>query len=324
MRIDYPRRARQGWRRFLPSWRQLLLLGSAGLLVVAGLFTWLYTTTDVPAPKDVAVARTSIFYYRDGTTELVRLGDVNRVPISLAAVPVPVRQAVLSAEDRSFYDNPGFDLPGIVRAALSNVRSSSTSGGSTITQQYVKNAFLTADQTLNRKAREFVISIKITRSRSKDQILEDYLNTVYFGRGAYGIEAASRAYFGTDVGRLDASRGAYLAALLQAPSTLEANPLRHRARWAYVMDGMVTQGWLTVSNRAKATFPTPVARSTASKFGGDVGYLVDLTKQDLLANGISEDDLNRGGLKVITTFDPAMEKAARAAVEKQGPTSGAA
>ena len=125
----------------------------------------------------------------------------------LSQVPLVVQHEVVSAEDRSFYTNKGIDPRGIARAFYNNLRGGAEQGGSTITQQYVKNYFLDQDRTLSRKFKEFFISIKIDRSTDKDAILQDYLNTIYFGRGAYGIQAASKAYFGKDVSQLTPARG---------------------------------------------------------------------------------------------------------------------
>ena len=125
----------------------------------------------------------------------------------LSQVPVAVQHEVVSAEDRSFYTNKGIDPRGIARAFYNNIRGGAEQGGSTITQQYVKNYFLDQNRTLSRKFKEFFISIKIDRSTDKNAILQDYLNTIYFGRGAYGIQAASQAYFGVDVSKLTPARG---------------------------------------------------------------------------------------------------------------------
>ena len=152
-----------------------------------------------------------------------------------------IQHEVVSAEDRTFYTNKGIDPRGIARAFYNNLRGGPTQGGSTITQQYVKNYFLDQDRTLSRKFKEFFISIKIDRSTDKDAILQDYLNTIYFGRGAYGIQAASKAYFGKDVSQLTPAEGAVLASVIRAPALYDPalNLGNAQARWNYVMDGMV-------------------------------------------------------------------------------------
>ena len=175
--------------------------------------------------------------------------------------PRHVREAVLAAEDRSFYSNPGFDLTGILRAAWNQLRGG-VGGGSTITQQYVKNTLVGDEATLWRKYREMVVAVKISQQRSKDEILGDYLNAIYFGRGAYGIQSAAHAYFGKPVTELTPAEGALLAGLIQSPSRWDPalNPDKAEQRWNFVLDGMVAQGWLPRAERDAAVFPATVPR----------------------------------------------------------------
>jgi membrane peptidoglycan carboxypeptidase len=243
VRIDYPRASRDRWTRFLPSWRQLLALGTAGAALVLVAFGIAYAAIDVPDPNpDISKAAT-IVYYDDGKTELGRYAELNRVPVTIEQVPVHLRQAVLSAEDRSFYDNRGVSPRGIVRAFVNNVRGGSKQGGSTITQQYVKNGYLTQERTLERKGKEFVVALKVDSELSKDEILANYLNAIFWGRGSYGVQAASTAYFGKPVEKLTVSESAFLAGIIQSPSRYEPTTGREGAerRWNYVLDGMVTR-----------------------------------------------------------------------------------
>ncbi len=180
------------------------------LLILApiGVFAGAYVSAEVPRPSDLTTNQIARIYAADDTTEITRVvpPEGNRVEVGIDEVPEHVRNAVLSAEDRDFYSNPGFSISGFVRAARDNVMGKdSAGGGSTITQQYVKNVLVGADRTLTRKMKELVISSKMAREWSKDEILEAYLNTIYFGRGAYGIAAASQAYFGKQVGDLSVS-----------------------------------------------------------------------------------------------------------------------
>src|SRR5690606_21913782 len=171
----------------------------------------------IPAAGTVPVNQTATITASDGTTELAKVvpPEGNRTPVPLEQVPVHVRDAVLSAEDRNFYDNPGFSPTGLLRALRDNALGrADAGGGSTITQQYVKNAFLGPERTVSRKAHELIISAKMAREWSKDEILHAYLNTIYFGRGAYGIEAGARAYFGKPVAELSVAEGAVLASLI--------------------------------------------------------------------------------------------------------------
>ena len=187
-------------------WTLVALLG-LGLLapVVAFLVGWVLF--DVPSANQTAVTQVATFKYADGAElATIRPDNVNRTIVPLDQVPPHVRQAVLSAEDRSFYSNPGFDLTGIGRA-LWNQATGGVGGGSTITQQYVKVSTGQDSASLWRKYKEIVLAVKISQEQSKDQILENYLNVIYLGRGAYGIQAASQAYFGKDVKDLSGVRG---------------------------------------------------------------------------------------------------------------------
>src|SRR3712207_4506899 len=168
----------------------------AGLLALLGVFVGVvYASTEVPSPDSVQNAQTTVVYYSDGKTVMARLGSENRTNVTLDKVSEAAQNAVLAAENRSFYTDPGISATGIARAAWNNVTGGSTQGGSTITQQYVKNAFLTHDQTFSRKFQELFLAIKLDNNFTKEQILENYLNTIYYGRGAYGIEAAANTYF---------------------------------------------------------------------------------------------------------------------------------
>lgn len=178
-------------------------------------------------------------------------------------IPVQVRNAVMAAEDRDFYTNPGFSFTGFLRAFKNNIFGGDLQGGSTITQQYVKNALVGDARSgvggVVRKAKELVISTKMTGDWSKDQIMQSYLNIIYFGRGAYGIGAASQAYFGKPVEQLNVAEGALLAALIQQPSALDpaVDPEGSAERWNWVLDGMVTMGALSPNDRSAQVFPRP-------------------------------------------------------------------
>ena len=325
MRIDYPRQGRSGVRHWLPSWRQVLaIVVIAGAALVAT-FAVAVARTTVPAPSEVASAQTTIVYWSDGKHELGRLGTANRVSVPLSTVPVDVQHAVLSAEDREFYDEGGVSPKGIARALWNDVQGGSLQGGSTITQQYAKNAYLTQDRTLSRKIQEFFLAVKLDTTVSKDQILEDYLNTIYFGRGAYGIQSASEAYFGVPVNKLTLGQSAALAAIIRSPGGYnpDTNLDKLKGRWNYVLDGMVSQGWITPAQRKAAVFPTFVAKKNVNRWSGTNGYLLDSVRRGLLANGWSEDDINRGGLRVVSTFDRKAQAAAVAAVKAEAPKTGA-
>jgi membrane peptidoglycan carboxypeptidase len=291
------------------------------MLVLLGVFVGVvYASTDVPSPDSITTAQTTRIYYSDGTTEMARLGDENRTNVTLAQISEPARYAVLAAENRSFYTDPGISFTGIVRAAFNNVTGGSTQGGSTITQQYVKNAILkNSSQTFTRKFQELFLAIKLDNNYSKDQILENYLNTIYFGRGAYGIESAANTYFGVPAAQLTAQQGAVLAVLIRSPSHYdpEASPADAKARWGDVLDGMVSEGWLPKAERSSSVYP-PVLPKTGSSLGlpkGPEGLIVGQVKSELMHKyGYTEQQIDAGGLRITTTVNKANQDAAVAAV----------
>ena len=169
----------------------IVTLGLIAAVVGGALLAFAVSVTQIPTPKEVARAQTTIVMWADGEKEIGRFGEYNRTDVDLEQVPLHVQDAVLAAEDRGFYSHRGFSIQGFTRALISNIFSGTRVGGSTITQQYAKLAFLTQDKSIIRKARELVLAIKLESVDSKEEILEAYLNTTYFGRGAYGIQAAS-------------------------------------------------------------------------------------------------------------------------------------
>ncbi|MFG3038326.1 transglycosylase domain-containing protein [Streptomyces sp. NPDC048330] len=313
--VRRPRRVRRVLRGLLG----LLLLGT---LLLAGAFAAGYLLVEIPPANAAAVAQSNVYLYRDGTP-LARDGEVNRENVRLDQVPLAVRRAVLAAEDRDFHTSRAVDPKAMVRAAWNTVNGKGRQSGSTITQQYVKNYYLGQEQTLTRKAKEFFIAIKLGREKSKEEILQGYLNTSYFGRNAYGVQAAARAYYGKDVERLDTAEGAYLASLLKAPSAYDVtthpeNRATAVARWNYVLDGMVTEGWLTPAARAAARFPAPQTARPATALAGQRGYLVQAVEEYLTGRGIiDEKTLAGGGFRITTTLEPAKQEALTRAVVDQ-------
>ncbi|WP_328944480.1 penicillin-binding protein [Streptomyces sp. NBC_00250] len=312
-----PKRRRP--RRVLRTLFGLLLLGT---LLLAGAFAAGYLLVEIPPANAAALAQSNVYLYRDGSP-LARDGEVNRENVRLDRVPLTVRQAVLAAEDRDFHSSRAVDPKAMVRAAWNTVTGKGRQSGSTITQQYVKNYYLGQEQTLTRKAKEFFIAIKLGREKSKEEILQGYLNTSYFGRNAYGIQAAARAYYGKDVEELDTAEGAYLASLLKAPSAYDVtthpeNRAKAVARWHYVLDGMVTERRLTPAARAAARFPTPQTARPATGLSGQRGYLVQAVEEYLTDHGVvDEKTLAGGGFRITTTLEPAKQDALVQAVEER-------
>jgi membrane peptidoglycan carboxypeptidase len=279
-----------------------------------------YARTTIPNPSELAAQQTTTIYYSDGKTPLARIGATNRTDVELSDVPLDVQHAVLAAEDRHFYSEPGISPTGIVRALLVDLKGGDISqGGSTITQQYVKNAYLSPHRTLTRKLKEILIATKLGQSRSKASILEDYLNTIYFGRDAYGIESAAKAYFHESASELTVAQGALLAAVIRAPSYYDDrdNAAAEQARWHYVINGMVSQGWLTPRKARQLEFPkVKKARSAGLSCRGEACFIRDAVEYELRhKDGISASQLDLGGYKIVTTIDKTTE-AAMIAAEK--------
>lgn len=277
-----------------------------------------YAVTKVPEPEELVNNQISYVMASDNETELARIvpPEGNRQNVDIADIPIHVRQAVLAAEDREFYTNPGFSITGFGRAALGQLLGrEGAGGGSTITQQYVKNALVGDEFSLTRKAKELVISAKMTREWSKDDILEAYLNTIYFGRNAYGIGSAAQAYFNKPVSELTVEEGAVLAATIQAPSNLDPWTNREAAeyRWNYVMDGMEQTGAIDPTLRNDAHYPEvmdPALTTINTQVDGPNGLIKTQVIQELEAAGITEDQVNTGGLRIVTTIDPDTQAAA--------------
>ncbi|WP_256106114.1 transglycosylase domain-containing protein [Streptomyces sp. ODS05-4] len=310
MRPHYPRPGRAGWRRWVPSWRQTggAVLTSFGLstlfLAVA------YAATDIPDNlNSFATQQDNVYFWADGTP-MARTGWVQRQAMPLSDVPEGVRWAVLAAENESFYSDPGISAKGLSRAVFRTLGQGDTQGGSTITQQYVKNAYLSQEQTYSRKLIEAMMALKLDNKMSKDEILEGYLNTSWFGRGTYGIQRAAQAYYGKDVGELNASEAAFLASLLKGaglydPTLSTANHARAEERWRWTLDRMVKIGKLSPEERARyRTFPEPLDVNPLYNTGEQSDYLVELATQYAKKTAhISDQDFDRGGYQIYTTFD---------------------
>jgi hypothetical protein len=235
--------------------RIALIAGVTSLLLVLGGMSFAYVALQVPLPSDNSVKQQSRIYYSDGKSLLAAIGSENRTYVTLDKVPIEMQHAIIAAEDRTFYENNGISVGGIARAFWANVRGQDVQGGSTITQQYVKNAHLTDERTLTRKFREIGWAIKANQKYSKAEILEFYLNTIYFGRGAHGIQAAAETYFGIGASKLTVAQSAVLAGVIKAPSVYDpaAEPAQPRGprRPAVPEDqeGQVQQQRLTAPGR---------------------------------------------------------------------------
>ncbi len=332
--IDYPRYDKDGWRRWMPSWKLvsgLCLAFFGGLVAVAGIG---YAMVSVPTEENAAaLSENNVYYWEDGTQMVATGSGQNRQNISFDRIPEAMRWAVISAENKSFYSDSGIDPMGIARALGNMARGGDTQGGSTITQQFVKNTYLSQEQTLSRKFKEMFISIKVGTKLSKDEILQGYLNTSYYGRGAYGIQAAAQTYYGKDAVDLTPSECAFLAALLKGPTyydpagnasidssaTPEANRKRSEERWAWILEQMHKDEHLSTAEYQEAIkrYPMPQGRKATKGMTGQISYLVDTAKRYVLKNSdITEAQFDQGGYQIYTTFEKEKVEALAKAVQK--------
>jgi membrane peptidoglycan carboxypeptidase len=321
--IDYPRADRYGWRRWVPSWKLMagLFIGFMGsLMVAAGIG---YAMVGVPQLAKTATAQNNVYYWADGSQMVATGGERNRQIVNLSQIPKAMQWAVISQENRTFYSDSGVDPKGIARAVFNMARGGQVQGGSTITQQYVKNAMLDdQSQTISRKLKEIFVAIKVGTKVPKDKILEGYLNSAYYGRGAYGIQAAAQAYFNKNAKDLDAGECAFLSAMLKGATyydpagatsldptaTAQANQKRALAQMQDTLDKMVKYGHLSAQERARyTTLPKWKNPRSNTALSGQIGYLVDLANSYLVTHsettGITQNRLQLGGLSIYTTFD---------------------
>ena len=291
-------------------------------LIIAGLGTFLvaYAALTVPQADQVALAQTTTVYYSDGTTEMGRMSQVNRKIIDSSTLPDYVAHAVVASEDRTFYTNSGVDLKGIGRALVNNIRGGARQGASTLTQQYVERYYVGETTGYVGKAKEAILALKINREQSKDQIIGNYLNTIYFGRGAYGIEAASQAYFGHEAKDLTLSEAAMIAGIIPAPSAWDpaVDEEKARSRWTRVINLMVEDGWISQADANAAEFPKTIDPDTLGgpTMEGPTGYLMEQIRTELAQEGgFTADQLATGGYRIISTIDKEKQDQAVEAAE---------
>ncbi len=305
-------------------WRYRRVWFLVGILLFTALAGAAWVLTQIPLPPEAPQAQTTILYDAAGGQLATLHGVENRFPVSIDTVPPVMVAAVVAAEDRKFFVHKGIDPLGIARATWADIRLKGiTQGGSTITQQYVKNAYVGTDYTLWRKIREAVISVKIERKFDKNQILERYLNTVYFGRGAYGVQAASKAYFDMDVGQLGLKEAAYLTGLIRSPSAGDVldDPAEAQSLRFIVLSAMVDTKVVSAeeANEAEAVpiaeyvVAKPLAESNVTMVGAGAEFFVAYVQREL-TKLYPEDQVLRGGMRVYTTLDPVAQRLAYDAV----------
>ncbi len=309
------------------------------ILCLLGGYYYMYSSATIPAALSDVLAQSSTVYYSNGTTVLGTISNQDRQNLTINQIPKTMQDAVIAAEDRNFWHEGGISPTGIVRAAYDDLMSSggNLSGGSTITQEFVRNYYSTVgtEQTVSRKIKEIFIAQKLSSEKSKDWILQNYLNVIYLGDGSYGVEAASETYFGKPVSQLTVAQDAVIAAIIQQPSTYYQPQYRPSltARWHYVLDGMVSIGDLSQEQADSMAFPKLLTDSPSYKPPGLsqgchttstepwAAYLMEQVCVELqnpkptgddptnaaAGDGLTIGELEDGGLKIVTTISEPME-----------------
>ncbi|MEI7818934.1 MAG: transglycosylase domain-containing protein [bacterium] len=326
-----PRKSPKGWQKFTPAniWkaissktgRKVIGFSFAGLaLILVLLFLWI--AKDLPSPNKInsqISAQTTKLYDRTGQTVLIEIyGDKNRSVIPLSQIPENCRNATIAIEDKNFYKQGAFSITGIGRAFTGILfRDPSRGGGSTITQQYVKNAFLTGERTYTRKFKELMLASQIELLYKKDDILQLYLNEIPYGSTAYGIQAGAKTYFDKNASELTLSECSALAALPQAPSYYNSKRDALKDRQYLALDLMAEQGYVTKEQAEAAKKDDAVARMKARNFAANViaPHFVQYVR-DQLEDKYGVKRVNEGGLKVITSLDISKQKLAEESVLK--------
>jgi membrane peptidoglycan carboxypeptidase len=282
-----------------------------------------YAMVKVPKVNADATVQGSTIYYSDGKTVMGKIGS-SRTIVPLNQISKPMQDAALAAEDRKFYQESAISPTGIARAVLNNLSGGNTQGGSTITQQYVKNAYLDQQRTFTRKFKELFIAVKVGKQQDKQTILQNYLNTIYFGYGANGVEAAAQAYYGPKVHAKDLTvpQAAVLAATIKQPEYYDPRSKGQQhidalQRYDFVLDGMVKMKTLSQADYLKYKDHPAMTQKTkqSSTYAGQKGYLIQRVKNAMHNRSISEQDLETKGLKIYTTWNKDLQAKAQTAVE---------
>ena len=303
----------------------LLPLGLALALLIFGLTfqgtigmplsRFVHTYTDISLPKAPPMPQTTYIYDRDKRLITTLHGGVNRTEVPLAKISENLKDAVIALEDKDFYRESGVNFSSIARAALVNLRNGRVEqGGSTITQQYVKNVYTGGQRTISRKIKEAILAQRLSHLYTKDQILSKYLNSVYFGRGAYGAEAAALTYFGVHASKLTVRQAGLLAGLIRAPARYDParDPAGAKARRDMALEAMAQQGYITWDKEQRA-ISKPIKLKKAKPGTMPAAYFMDYVRRTLQKKyGYS--GTFTGGLQVTTTLDWSMQHAAERAI----------
>jgi membrane peptidoglycan carboxypeptidase len=314
------RRKGSWWRHW--TWKKALTLAAAligGFVVLAAVgVAYAYSKTPIPDVQTSVMQQASKVYFSDGKTQVGQFGSTNRIILTYNQIPVVLRNAVVAAEDKNFWHEGGISPTGILRAAYYDLTSSggNLQGGSTITQQLVRNYYegIGTTQTLSRKIKEIFVAEKLAQSKSKEWILQQYLNTVLLGGHVYGVGAAAQFYFGlapNQLSKITAAQAAMIAAMIQSPNGYSPDPKAGAAyqglvfRWKYVLQNMESTGTLSPQAYAQAVrkFPT-VVKPVNLTWGGYRGYIMQAVQNELQTTyHYSLQRINTGGLHIVTTFN---------------------
>lgn len=301
---------------------------STGMLVlVVGFLLFLFASviffaTQIPNPSDLSnrdIAEATKIYDRNGQLLYDIYQNQNRTPIKLAEIPAYVKEATIAIEDKDFYKHKGFSILGITRSVFELIVHRRVEGGSTLTQQLVKNALLSGERTITRKLKEFILAIQVEQAYNKDQILEMYLNEIPYGGTAYGIEAAANLYFGKSAKDLNLAEASLLAGLPQRPSVYSpygTHPELSKIRQAEVLRRMEEDGYITEEKAKEAKSKELIYRTAQNEVGFKAPHFVLYVKQKLIEQ-FGDKLVEQGGLRVTTTLDFELQKQVEEIVKKE-------
>ncbi len=298
--------------------RMFIIIFVICFVIISGVILGFVTATVKSLPEhlgDIRPAAASQFFDSSGKLIATTKSEENRIPVKLSSVPKSLQEAFIAVEDVRFYQHIGVDPRAILRAFFSNLTSSGIAeGGSTITQQLAKNAVLSQEQTLKRKIQEVFVALQIERKYSKSEILEMYLNQIYFGQGAYGVQSAARVYFDKDVDKLTLAQAAMLAGIPKSPNYY--SPLNNlnaaKERQGVVLDQMLKYGFIT-EKEAQDARKEKIVLASSSKVTDTLDYFIDYVTQ-IVIEKFGADAVYKEGLKIYTTLDMSMQNAAHTAM----------
>ncbi len=308
--LKKPAKHKFNWRRLFTWILRIFAIGIAALAIL-----FIYYAKDLPDPNkllSIDIPQSTKIYARDGSLLYDVHGEYKRTLIPFSDMNDEIKHATIAIEDKNFYNEGGIDIKGMIRAAVVDIfHARLAQGGSTITQEFVRNAILTRDKSFARKIKEVILSIEINQKFSKNDILKMYLNEIPYGRNAYGIEAAAETYYGIHAKNLDLAQSAYLAALPQAPSYYDLHRQALDARKNIVLKQMLDQGYITQAQYAQAKSENVEFQKTSDTLKAP--HFV-MFIEDYLANKYGEQTLENGGLQVYTTLDPRLQSIAEKVV----------